>query len=332
MNEADIQVLASIRRAELMGEFPDRESLENAAHRYWKYLEDWSESWQRLIDDGLIQGDKNGYSLTELGRPSAERYYVERPDFNWYYYQHFYAAAQASMAHTQFCERVYGKDLVQDGQADMDSIDDLIRYLKISDGDKVLDLGCGSGGVAEYLSDKTGAHVTGLDYAANAIKTAINRTRGKQDRVTFVQGDLNALDFPDRSFDAILSIDSIYWVSDIDRALASISSLIKPGGRIGIFISNTPSIDNAEGAYEPHGTWIAKSIANLGLNYDVHDYTESFQHFWPKLTKVMLELRDDFVAEENEVIFDSFMLAADENYLPAIELGLLRRFLYIARV
>jgi ubiquinone/menaquinone biosynthesis C-methylase UbiE len=329
VNEADIQVLASIRRAEVESEPSDRASLESGSDRYWKYLEDWSDSWQRLLDDGLIEGDASGYSLTDLGRPLAERYYAERPDHFWYYYQHYYPAAQASEAHTQLCERVFGKDLVQDGQADMDSIHDLIALLGIEKGDKVLDLGCGAGGISEFIADETGAHVTGLDYAATAIETASARTRHKRDRVTFVQGDMNSLNFPDHSFDKVVSIDTIYWVADIDQALASICGLIKPGGRVGIFIANTPLMDDSPGAYEPHGTWVARSLAKLGMNYEVRDYTDDFLKFWPRMKEVALELRDDFVAEGNEVIFDSFMLDADEDYLPAAEQGKLRRYLYI---
>jgi ubiquinone/menaquinone biosynthesis C-methylase UbiE len=332
MIEADIQVLASIRRAELEGESSDRATLEAGTDRYWKYLEDWSDSWQRLLDDGLIQGDEDGYSLTERGRPLAEGYYAERPDHFWYYYQHYYPAAQVSRAHSQLCERVFGKDLTQDGQADMDSVNDLISYLEIGEGDKVLDLGCGAGGISEYLSDATGAHVTGLDYAATAIETATNRTSGKEERLAFVQGDMNSLDFAEHSFDKIVSIDTIYWVADIDDALASIGKLVKPGGRIGIFVANTPLMDDSPDAYNLHGTWIAKSLSKLSLSYDAYDYTESFLSFWPKLKEVALDLRDDFIAEGNEVIFDSFMLDADEDYLPAAEAGKLRRFLYIISV
>jgi len=332
MNEPDIQVLASIRRAELEGEPTDRATLENGADRYWKYLEDWSGSWQSLLADGLIQGNDSGYSLTERGRPLAERYYAERPDHFWYYYQHYYPAAQASRAHSQLCERVFGKDLTQDGQADMGSLHDLITYLDIREGDRVLDLGCGAGGISEYLSDATGAQVTGLDYAASAIETAGNRAIGKEDRLAYVQGDMNTLDFPDHSFDKVVSIDTIYWVANVDDALASIGKLVKPDGRIGIFVANTPLMDDSQGAYELHGTWIAKSLKRLSLNYDAYDYTESFLSFWPRMKEVAIDLRDDFVAEGNEVIFDSFMLDADEDYLPAAEAGKLRRFLYVINV
>lgn len=331
MNEADIQVLASIRRAEVEGEESDRMTLESHADRYWKYLEDWSNSWVRLIDQGLIEGDDSGYRLTNTGRPLAEEFYAERPDHYWYYYQHYYPAAQASQAHSELCKRVFGKDLTQDGQADMDSLNDLIGNLDMGKNDKALDLGCGAGGISEYISDQTGAHVTGLDYAATAIETAMGRTEAKRDRLTFVQGDMNSLNFDNGSFDKIVSIDTIYWVADIDKALASMSRLLKPGGQLGIFVACTPLIEDEPGVFEPDGTWIARSLTKLGLDYDVHDYTDSFLKFWPKLKKVVLELKEDFIAEGNEVIFDSFMLDADEDYLPAAEAGKLRRYLYVVK-
>jgi ubiquinone/menaquinone biosynthesis C-methylase UbiE len=260
MNEADIQVLATIRRTEVEGQSSDKATIESHANKYWKYQEDWSDSWQRLIDSGFIAGDESAYLLTESGRPLAEKYYAERPDHFWYYYQHYYPAAQTSKAHSKMCVRVFGKDLTQEGQADMDSLNDLIAYLKIEKDDKVLDLGCGAGGISEYISDETGAHVTGLDYAASAIDVAIDRTRSNREQLTFVQGDMNALDFPDHSFDKVISLDTIYWVADIDEALASSVRLLKPGGKLGIFIANTPQMDDSPGAYEPHGTWVAKAL------------------------------------------------------------------------
>jgi ubiquinone/menaquinone biosynthesis C-methylase UbiE len=332
MNEADIQVLASIRRAEVKGEATDRVTLERSADRYWKYLEDWSGAWQRLLDECLIEGDTGGYSLTTRGRPLAERYFAERPDHFWYYYQHYYPAAQASAAHSKLCERAFGKDLTQDGQADMESVNDLIAHLGIAKGDKVLDLGCGAGGISEYISDQTGAHVTGLDYAATAVETAANRTNNKRDRLEFIQGDMNSLEFTAGSFDHVVSLDTIYWLADIDKALASISRLIKPGGRMGIFIAHTPLIEDEPGALEANGTWIARALSKLELGFDVYDYTESFLHFWPRLKEIALELREDFIAEGNEVLFDSFMLDADEDYLPAAQAGKLRRYLYIVNV
>ena len=118
MNEADIQVLASIRRAELENESSDRATLESHADRFWKFAEDWADSYARLTGQGLIEGDDNGYLLTDTGRPFGDKYHKERPDHFWYFYQVLYPASRASKTHTLLCERVYGKDLGQDGQAE----------------------------------------------------------------------------------------------------------------------------------------------------------------------------------------------------------------------
>jgi ubiquinone/menaquinone biosynthesis C-methylase UbiE len=332
MNEADIQVLATIRRTEVEGESSDKATIEGHSGKYWKYCEDWSDSWLRLVNAGFITGDDSAYELTKLGRPLAEKYFAERPDHFWYYYQHYYPSAQSSKAHSEMCTRVFGKDLTQDGQSDMNSLHELIACLKIEKADKVLDLGCGAGGISEYISDETGAHVTGLDYAASAIDVAKVRTESKRDRLSYIQGDMNALEFPTHSFDKVFSLDTIYWVADIDDALSSIVRLVKPGGKLGIFIANTPQMDDSPGAYEPRGTWVAKSLEKMGLDFDAHDYTMSFLPFWPKMKEVIMDLRDDFVAEGHEVMFESFMRDADEDYLPALEAGKLRRYLYIVNV
>ena len=332
ISEAGIQVLASLRRAELLGETSDRISLESHGERFWTYLEDWSDSYDDLVAQGLIEGDESGYRLTESGRPLAETWHAERPDHYWYYYQYLYPASNASDTHSLLCERAFGKDLCQDGQVDMTCLDDIIGYLNLKPGDTALDLGCGAGGISEYISDSTGSFVTGLDYSDSGIATATARTESKRDRLTFVVGDMNALTLPPNSFNAVISLDTIYWVEDLNKSLSSFVELIKPGGTLAIIVACTPAIEDTPAAFEPDGTWIARALGQKGLRYDVHDYTASFLEFWPKLKQVALELRDDFVAEGNELIYDSFMLDANEDYLPAAEAGKLRRYLYIAKI
>ena len=208
-SEAEIQVLAILRGAELEAQPTDRASLEKRGERYWIYLEDWSTAFSSLSDKGLIDGGEAGYRLNDAGRPLGDAYHRERPDMYWYHYQRLYPAAHASAAHSRFCERLYGEDLCQEGMTDMAALGDLIQRLDLKPGDHLLDLGCGSGVIAEYISDQTGAKVTGLDYAASAIAEAKKRTAGKSSRLTFLQGDMNALDLPAGSFDAAISIDTL---------------------------------------------------------------------------------------------------------------------------
>ena len=94
--------------------------------------------------------------------------------FHWY--SDYYAAVEVSRANAAYCERVFGRNLCQHGFADMDQLDRLLEVTGIRAGHRVLDLGCGNGLIAEYISDVTGAQVTGVDFIPGAIRQAQDRT------------------------------------------------------------------------------------------------------------------------------------------------------------
>ena len=79
------------------------------------------------------------------------------------FYEKYYTAMKSSAAHAEFCERVFGKNLCQHGFADMAQLDLLLEVTGLRPGQRALDLGCGNGLITEYLSDESGAHITGLE-------------------------------------------------------------------------------------------------------------------------------------------------------------------------
>ena len=330
LEEAEIQVLASVFGAESDQQATDRSTLESRGQeRYWIFYEDWSRAFGKLVDKALIDGDDAGYHLTEQSRFLAESYYKERPDYYWYFYQRFYDAANASEAHSQFCEQLYGLDLCQEGMTDMKSVQLLMDKLTIQSGQQVADLGCGAGGISEWISDQTGTTVTGIDYSAVAIATAFSRTQGKRSRLNFVEADLNTLDLPDKSFDAAIVIDAIYWVDDEKDVLAKIVETLKPGGKLAILIVHLLEYCNAPGELEIDKTYIASALDDLGLNYQSFDLTDSFSEFWPRAKQTMLALKDDFEREGNGYICEHWLREANEEFLPALEADELRRYLYL---
>jgi len=332
LNEAEIQVLATLRKSELMGFSADRSSLEEQGGRYRMFLEDWSGAYGRLAEKGLIEGDDEGYRLTETGRPQADAYHRERPDHYWYYYQRFYTAAHASAAHSQHCERVYGEDLCQEGQMDMAELREMLDCLDLHPGDAVLDLGCGAGVMSEYISDLTGAIVTGIDYAKSAIGAAAARTGDKRSRLAFRRGDLSALDLPAGSFDAAIMIDSIYWVADTEKSLSTIVRSLRPGGQLAIVIVQELEEGDDRDSLEVGKTAVALALSKLGLEYESHDLTEAFKSFWPRIKDSVVALREEFEAEGNGFICDSLEREADEQYLPSLRADAVRRYLYHVRV
>jgi ubiquinone/menaquinone biosynthesis C-methylase UbiE len=332
LSEAEIQVLASLEKAGIEAAPTDRASLDKDGERYWIFKEDWSEAFSSLTAKGLIEGDDAGYRLTKAGRPLGHAYHRERPDRYWYYYQKFYRAANASAAHSRHCERVFGEDLCQDGMVDMAALQRLLALLDLKPGDHLLDLGCGAGGIAEYISDQTGARVTGLDYSTQAIAVANERTANKRAQLTFLTGDMNALDLPEQSFDAAISLDTLYWAADLSDTLSQVARTIKPGGRMGIFMMQGPWDDDPPGIVEADHTVLGRALAKLNLTYDAYDYTDQVVEFWRDNWKAATDLRDDFEAEGNGFIAASLIKEAEEELLPAIEAGKMTRYLYLLRL
>ena len=330
LSEAEIQVLASLHKAQTEGTGTDRAALEAGGERFWMFLEDWTQAFDSLAEKGLIGGGDDAYHLTDGGQPLAEAYNTERPDRYWYYYQKFYPAAYASAAHSRLCERVFGRDLCQEGQVDMADLGDLLGLLDLQPGDHLLDLGCGAGGIAKYIADETGASVTGLDYAASAIAGARERTAG-DDRLTFVQGDINALDFPPHTFDAVISLDTIYWVADLPAALSAIARTIRPGGQLAIFFEQRIEDGESTAHLEADGTEVARALQQAGLAYDAFDYTARSAAFWQRVWEAATELCDAFEAEGNGFIAASLLEEAEEEFLPGFKAGTMVRYLYRAR-
>lgn len=332
LNEAEIQVLASICRAEKEKAPVDKASLEQSGKRYLNYLEDWSNAYSSLVDKDLIIDDEEGYHLTESGRPFGLHYLEERPDNYWYYYRDFYDKAHASQAHSALCEKAFGLDLCQEGQMDMDSLRDLLDRLDLNPGQRVLDLGCGAGGISEYISDQTDSHVTGLDYSKAAIAVANSRTENQRSQLNFIEVDLNKLGLESHSYDAAVSIDSIYWVNDTVDALKRIIKTLKPGGQLVLTIVHIPDYCESPDELEIDKTFVATALDELKLDYQSVDRTESFLNFWPRLKRVLSGMKEEFEKEGNEFIYYSLMREADDEYLPAIQSGGMRRYLYHVQV
>jgi ubiquinone/menaquinone biosynthesis C-methylase UbiE len=328
-NEAEMQVLALLFAAEKDGESADHAALDKAGEeRYWIYKEDLSVAFPALLEQGFIEGDDNGYRLTDEGRPKAEYCNKARGGRLHYHYYHFWQAVFDSKAHTQFCERAYGKDLCQDGMVDMAALEDAIARLNIGPGKRLLDLGCGVGMISEHISDVTGASVVGLDYAPEAVKAALDRTVEKRSRLDFVKGDMNDLNLEPASFDAAMSLDTLYWAVDLEATVAKLAEAVKPGGQICIFMMQGPWDNDPSGKVPAKETNLGQVLDKLGLRYEAHDYTEQNKTFHRRIYQAADDLLDAFRAEGNEFIALSLIKESEEEFLPAIEADKMTRYLY----
>ena len=95
-------------------------------------------------------------------------------------------------------------------------------------GDRVLDLGCGTGALAaQVLSEEPHRQVTGLDLSEQMLARARARLG---DRAALVQGDSEHLPFPDRSFDVVYCCDSFHHYPDPAAVIAEVGRVLEFGG------------------------------------------------------------------------------------------------------
>ena len=101
---------------------------------------------------------------------------------------------------------------------------------------RVLDAGCGMGRFAEVCAN-AGAEVHAIDLSS-AVEAAA-RNLGHRRNLSFYQADIMHLPFADESFDAIYSIGVLHHTTDTRKAFLSLTRLLKPGGRMAVWVYST---------------------------------------------------------------------------------------------
>src|SRR5580692_2738913 len=101
----------------------------------------------------------------------------------------------------------------------------LLELLAPEAGERILDLGCGTGHLAAQIAD-IGARVVGIDSSAEMIAEA----RRKYPQVQFDVADARSFRFAE-PFDAVFSNAVLHWVRNAEGAVQSIAQALHPGGR-----------------------------------------------------------------------------------------------------
>ena len=107
----------------------------------------------------------------------------------------------------------------------------VVELAGLHPGERVLDLGCGTGNAA-LLAARAGAAVTGIDPASRLLEIARERLADDGLDGSFVVGDAQALPFRDGEFDAVLSVFGVIFAADAERALSEAIRVLKPEGRM----------------------------------------------------------------------------------------------------
>jgi trans-aconitate methyltransferase len=101
----------------------------------------------------------------------------------------------------------------------------LIDVLAPREGERILDIGCGTGQLTAEIANR-GAQVVGLDSSTNMLGQARQNYPGQK----FVLAEATNFRFPE-PFDAVFSNAALHWVKNAEAAVESIALALRPGGR-----------------------------------------------------------------------------------------------------
>jgi SAM-dependent methyltransferase len=296
------------------------------------FLADWGEAARTLREKGWLKRTRHGYILTDVYKPIAAELILQHPKYQ-YFYEEFYQRAENSSVHAEFCERVYGKNLCQHGMMDMPQLERLIEVMGLPEAARgrrrhhLLELGCGSGRVAEYISDTTGVRVTGVDSSQSGVQLALNRTRPKRTRLAFFQDDVRTVQIEPGRFKSIIAVDVVYFLRDIDRFICNIKTILQNGGLLGVYYSCWAAPDEPKEKLLPEGNPFALALQRSGLEYEYWDFSEQEAHHWRLKLKTLKEMQAAFTQEGNRFLYERRMVET-EAHQQFVDAGCVRRYLY----
>jgi SAM-dependent methyltransferase len=185
----------------------------------------------------------------------------------------------------------------------------------------VLDVGAGTGEFSRRIADlMPDAQVLGVELLPNSVELARRRHAALLPRLRFEVGDAFHLALPDGSFDLVANRHMIQSVPHVDRIIAELARVTKPGGRVHVLAEDYAMLHMMSGPHDPDDLWHKGAIrfaARTGTDARIGRRT------WTLLRAAGLEdVRVDYVIVDTlrvpRRVFADIMTAWRDGYVDAL--------------
>ena len=188
-------------------------------------------------------------------------------------------------------------------------LSELLKRIKTSQNHKILDLGCGTGGLSLWLANTLTSEIIAVDNSKGGIEIAQQRAKeqGLEKRVSFRISTFEKTECENQDISTVLSIDALPFAKDFDIALQEINRVLVPKGQL-IFTTRQLSINT-------------EKAQNYGVNWEVVLERNGFQitelhkrvgisELWRSLYDQWIENEEALREELGDEMVDKLLLEA----------------------
>ncbi len=148
------------------------------------------------------------------------------------------------------------------GKEDDEIIDRILDNVSVSNGDDVLDVGCGTGRLFPYYLRRDISSITGIDISSGMIEVA--KKKFLPERITLICDDASEHSF-DKCFDRIVIFDAFPHFVDPEQMIKNLSKYLKEGGTLTVaHDASRDEINRRHGMMTSNISHVLKSIDELG--------------------------------------------------------------------
>ena len=176
---------------------------------------------------------------------------------------------------------------------------DVVREVRVSAGDLLVDVGSGRGGPGLWVAARTGADHLAVDVAAAGLE-AVRETAarlGVGGRSRTALGSFEDLPLEDATADAVMSVDSLLFTPDKAAAARELARVLRPGGRLVLTtwdyteqpVGRPPQVDD----HRP-------LLSAAGFDVLRYEETQDWERRERETCRLLLESADELAAEEGD--------------------------------